>query len=436
LNSRIHPVNNNCHVQYRNIQCIGTDEGTAWNNLDFSCEQQVCSNPPLVENADLVFDVEPIVNGEPGFDDGKNTFTTDAHCGKPVFYDCKPGYLASFNVDDSAKANEKMLGTDRPFSLCSDEGTGCYSKVYGQCVAITCPPLTVGENNAWMPFYLKAGQKIYHDAVETLNSEIAAVRDFQNQVSYPQGTQALFECYEDFEAEPKQNMLAISKDLDCDFYAANPTERGINTNNRLSYIRRQTDNNECCRSHDEFDTTSEMVNNLVNRDNVNEGLRWKNVIACFNDKLRRVCQADGTWSDAAYECKCTNNKPVPSTDCEHYMYHMFRNRGLPSTPILIPSIKVTDLENKLEEVAAAGASDSVAIEVTPEQPATETSEAKPTTISISPAITTARTVARENDEAETVETDNVNDAVESAPASASSLSGLFWALVVAFFKVF
>jgi hypothetical protein len=318
LNSRIHPVNNNCHVQYRNIQCIGTDEGTAWNNLDFSCEQQVCSNPPLVENADLVFDVEPIVNGEPGFDDGKNTFTTDAHCGKPVFYDCKPGYLASFNVDDSAKANEKMLGTDRPFSLCSDEGTGCYSKVYGPCAAITCPPLTVGENNAWMPFYLKAGQKIYHDAVETLNSEIAAVRDFQNQVSYPQGTQALFECYEDFEAEPKQNMLAISKDLDCDFYAANPTERGTNTNNRLSYIRQQTDNNVCCRSHDEFDTTSEMVNNLVNRDNVNEGLRWKNVIACFNDKLRRVCQADGTWSDAAYECKCTNNKPVPSTDCEHY----------------------------------------------------------------------------------------------------------------------
>ena len=113
------------------------------------------------------------------------------------------------------------------------------------------------------------------------------------------------------------------------------------------------------------------------------------------------------------------------------MYHVFRNRGLPTTSIVIPSVNVQNLEQEVEKAAAAGNTDSVVIKVTPEKPATNLSAAQPPMIEISPATTTTRSATIEGKESGVPRPADV-----TTTASASRLSGLFWALVIVFFKAF
>merc|ERR1711879_550456 len=119
----------------------------------------------------------------------------------------------------------------------------------------------------------------------------------------------------------------------------------------------------CCRSGDD-DSTANMVSNAINSDAGTTTVRWRQVIACANQKLRRECLPDGTWSPAAYECTCTRK---PTTNyCERYLYQRTKQSSIGEMSLSKEAIE------QLRSAINSGTSDTtmaVPVVIKPQPPA-------------------------------------------------------------------
>ena len=320
----------NCHVQYNEITCSNNE----WLRLnDVKCEPLICGNPPQLENADLVFETN-VITGQTE----QRTFFTNATCGQKVYYECMPGYRAFFQNSDTET---------RPYAVCKADGSGCFDKIVGSCVPITCPRIEVPEANSWMPIYLGSDIERYHD-YRTLNTE--KVRNFQRGQDFAIGTQAVYECYEDFSAKPDcqqdcQSFFNKTVNIARDIAAANPSAAHsdqdsllITQSNSVVRVLRDPSQNlpdrdaeerfkTCCRS-EETDTTQEM---LDREDGILD--RFPAQIACHNSKVRRECMPDGRWSEPSHTCMCEKPAEVKMTECERFRWWRLENRmNFPTPP--------------------------------------------------------------------------------------------------------
>jgi len=249
-----------------------------------------------------------------------------------------PGFRAFFENSDTET---------RPYAVCKEDGSGCFDKIVGSCVPITCPRIEVPEENSWMPIYIRADVERYHD-YRTLNTE--EVRTFQRGQDFSIGTQALYECYEDFSAKPDcrqdcQSFFNKTVNINRDIAAANPSEAysdqdslQITENNAVVRVLRDPLQNlpdadpeerfkTCCRS-EETDTTQQMLDR-------EDGLldRFPAQIACHNSKVRRECMPDGRWSEPSHTCMCEKPAKPDMTECERFRWWRLDNRmNIPTPP--------------------------------------------------------------------------------------------------------
>jgi len=307
-----------------------------------------CGNPPELENADLVFETDQVQDGSLLTE---RTFFTNATCGGRVYYQCHPGYIPFFESSDDRDSN--------PYSICDESGSGCFQKIIGSCAPITCPRIESPQPNSWMPIYLGSEIERFHD-YRVLSGE--SLRNSQLAENFPVGTQALYECYEDFTAHANSDFMETTVNIIRDVNAANvssPISDQVINNLANANVRVVDDNRfvdefyPCCRSEDDDSTE-----NMISLSNGKPG-RFPAQIACHNSKVRRECMPNGEWSAASHTCKCDQPNLHSSqswTECERYQFWKLQNSRprdniIPITPSTVVDSSSVDVSPELTTIS-------------------------------------------------------------------------------------
>lgn len=193
-----------------------------------------------------------------------------AGCGETIAYDCAPGFVFEDGVQPTATCDDRLPTADE-----GDYGTqGFYGDIVGRCVPDTgCKMPPASEDKAWDPVFFANrdfGSSCHAEETYNLANELNA----GNVDIYPEGTYAVYECYDDFNAIKKFGFRQFMKNANLEIDCAAGT-KAPNANCR---------NNQ---TGDRF-TAGEALNTN-------------------NDKLVARC-VNGEWQVPSHRCVCEEDK--------------------------------------------------------------------------------------------------------------------------------
>jgi len=188
-----------------------------------------------------------------------------AGCGGTITYACAEGYAPDGDAPTSTCTDSAPTQTTGDFGK-----QGFFSAIVGTCVPVACTGRPDTPANAWDPVMFTSG--IPADCKAAIDTSVAGFVDAQSAAAYALGSEAIFECYDDFDAVPKADYAGLVYDH------AEESGCAVNSDDGC-----RTDQTDALFTQNAADNTIGVITN-----------NGRVVSRCIN----------GAWSAPSHECVC------------------------------------------------------------------------------------------------------------------------------------
>merc|ERR1712228_849345 len=203
--------------------------------------------------------------------------------------------------------------------------TPCFSKPTGTCCPITCKePLFMNEF-CWSPVVMDPTVKVGTDAIDChspdrfLKSKHPSLSEYNSTKAYPEGTEVICECYDDYVARLKKDYLKLTFNIALEKACADGPKKQsdeLYANGNTFGISRQFDGYQVpnLATSLNYQHSQTLNRKKLTSDLFNQKGAGKMPVAWNNDKLVAKC-VDGQWKIPSHECVCQDKVKAMKKAC-------------------------------------------------------------------------------------------------------------------------